>query len=458
MGVLRILSAGLAAGLILACGPGRSQPDVVIITVDTLRADHLGAYGHAAARTPNLDALAKRGRRFTHATTPSPRTTPALASLFTGLWPQHHGARAVALPLTRGRTLAEILQPLGWATLGVSASRVAGRKENLHRGFDVFVERHELPHWRAEVATQVALERAREFPAHAPLFLWIHYQEPHAPYDPPKRFQPGASAEPCRALFSDLDAGTLSRKSVERNAAGRAERVREACLELYDAEIAYNDEQIGRLLEGLRDLGRLRPGYVVLTSDHGENFGEGGIYYQHGLNVHDSALRVPLLVAGPKIAPGVDDEVFRLEDLTPTLLGLLAIPAEGRPRMDGVDLSARLRGETAEGSVELLAFGESVGAQERTARTPRLKLVERKSEDGVRERVLYDLEADPGETRDASTQHPEAARRLAQELQEWADAAPPLRAIDYDEDQLSRLRALGYVEDEPPERPAPPGE
>jgi arylsulfatase A-like enzyme len=430
----------------LACGPERSRPDVVVITVDTMRADHLGAYGHAAARTPNLDALAKRGRRFTNATTPSPRTTPALASLFTGLWPQHHGARAVALPLTRGRTLAETLQPLGWVTLGVSASKVAGRKENLHRGFDVFVERHELPHWRAEVGTHVALERAREVPAEAPLFLWIHYQEPHAPYNPPKRFQPGASAEPCRSLFSDLNAGTLSRPAMERNAEGRAERVREACLELYDAEIAYSDQQIGRLLEGLRDLGRLRPGYVVVTSDHGENFGEGGIYYQHGANVHDSALRVPLLVAGPTIAPGVDDEVFRLEDLAPTLLGLLAIPAEGRPTTDGVDLSARLRGETQEGSAALVAFGESAGGGERTARTARLKLVERRSEDGARERVLYDLEEDPGETRDASARHPEAASRLARELQAWADAAPPMRPIDYDEDQLRRLRALGYVE------------
>lgn len=442
----RIVLACLAAALALGCGPRRSQPDIVIVTIDTLRADHLGAYGHTEARTPQLDALAERGRRFTNATTPIPRTTPALASLLTGLWPHHHGARGAAIPLEHGQTLGEILQALGWTTLAVSASRVAGRKENLDRGFDVFVERHELPHWRAEVASHVALERAREAPAEAPLFLWIHYQEPHAPYNPPKRFQPGASAEPCRILFSDLDAGALSRSSMERNVGERASQVRDACLELYDAEIAYTDEAIGYLLEGLREQGRLRPGYVVVTSDHGENFGEGGFYYQHGLNVHDSALRVPLLVAGPTIAPGVDDAVFRLEDLAPTLLGLLSVPPEARPRMDGSDLSSRLRGETQAG-LDLVAFGESDGSAERTARTARMKLVERRLENGGRERVLYDLESDPGETRDASAHHPDDATRLRRELDAWSSAAPLAPPPEYDEDQLRRLRALGYIDD-----------
>jgi arylsulfatase A-like enzyme len=436
--------------LAVGCAPARERPDLIFITVDTLRADHLGAYGHAAARTPYVDALAQRGVTFQHATTPYPRTTPALATLLTGLWPHHHGARGAGIPLQHGRTLGQLLQPLGYVSVGVSASRVAGRKEKLDQGFDVFVAKSELEHWRSKVVTGEALERAAGVPRSKPLFLWVHYIEPHWPYRPPDHLDPGPEADPCRRLMAARDSGALSRIAVIRNQGGVSEGAVEACKRLYDAEITNTDAAVGELLAGLERQGRLANGYVVFTADHGENFGEGGSFYQHGENVHDASLRVPLIVAGPGVAPGVDHGAIRLEDVVPSVLGLLEVPGPERPATDGVDLSARMRGAVARGPDSgPIAFGSSAKPEprERTARTPHFKLVDRRMPDGTTRRELYDLANDPGETRDVSGEHPEVTLHLARELDVWSEDVPYFdETADLDRDQRERLRALGYID------------
>jgi arylsulfatase A-like enzyme len=444
------LTLVVLVSILVACGPARERPDLIFITVDTLRADHLGAYGHAAARTPHVDALARRGVVFQHATTPYPRTTPALATLLTGLWPHHHGARGAGIPIQQGRTLAQLLQPHGYFSVGVSASRVAGRKERLDQGFDVFVAKSELEHWRSRVVTGEALERTARVPRGKPLFLWIHYMEPHWPYRPPDHLDPGPEAEPCRRLMAMRDSGELSRIAVIRNQGGVSEGAVEACKRLYDAEIENTDAAVGELLLGLERQGRLSRAYVVFTADHGENFGESGSFYQHGENVHDASLRVPLIVAGPGVAPGIDRAAIRLEDVVPSVLGLLDVPLEERPATDGVDLSDRLRRAGARGAdAGPIAFGSSAkpDPRERTARTPRFKLVDRRLSDGTIRRELYDLENDPGETVDVAREHPDEARRLARELDAWSAEVPYFdETADLDPDQRERLRALGYLD------------
>jgi arylsulfatase A-like enzyme len=397
-----------------------------------------------------VDALAQRGVTFQHATTPYPRTTPALATLLTGLWPHHHGARGAGIPLQHGRTLGQLLQPLGYVSVGVSASRVAGRKEKLDQGFDVFVAKSELEHWRSKVVTGEALERVAEVSRSKPLFLWVHFTEPHWPYRPPAHLDPGPEVEPCRRLMAARDSGELSRIAVIRNQDGVSEGAVEACKRLYDAEIENTDAAVGELLAGLEQQGRLAHAYVVFTADHGENFGESGSFYQHGENVHDASLRVPLIVAGPGVTPGEDHGAIRLEDVVPSVLGLLEVPGPERPVTDGVDLSGRLRGAVARGPDSgPIAFGSSAkpDPRERTARTPRFKLVDRRRPDGTTRRELYDLESDPGETVDVAREHPDVVRQLARELDVWSADVPYFdETADLDSDQRERLRALGYVD------------
>jgi arylsulfatase len=504
-----------------AAKPAR-RPNVFIISVDTLRVDRLGVYGHTAARTPNIDGLAEGGILFTQATTPLPRTTPALASLFSGLWPQHHGSREVAQKINDDiPTLAEILRRNGYTTLGVSGNVVASPRQGLDRGFDRFFSPAELKHIAARGITKRTLDEVARMPADKPLFLWLHYIDPHYQYRPPKRWKDQPEAHPCRELMADATGDRWLAGEVHDNRDGRSEAALPACLELYDAEIAFADYHIGRLLGGLQEVGRLDDALVVFTSDHGENMGEKGLYYEHGPSVHDASMRVPLIIHGPDLPAKIDDEAIRLEDLMPTLLAYLGIGTEDWPPMDGIDLSKRLlrrRGRPKKDEVPL-AFTEgssslhantfhrlrsgargglscvNVGnyslcaerngkrrlydheadpdlevdlsdrfprrrrqlfkvwrhwppesARERTARTPRFKLVEYPDPGGGYRRALYDLETDPAETTDVTEDHPQVFIELRTALDRWTSSIEEGSPnTDRDEETLEALRALGYL-------------
>jgi arylsulfatase A-like enzyme len=513
----RRLAALAGAGLLLACSAPREQPDLILISVDTLRADRLGAYGHPGARTPVFDALAERGRLFSEATTPFPRTTPALASLFTGLEPARHGSREVGEPRRAGTTLAEVLAAHGWATVGVTANGVAGARENLHSGFGRFLEKEDLPSERAENVTDAALAQLEAVPEEQPLFLWAHYVDPHYTYNPPADFDPGAEGRACRALMTRVKRREIRKGRMQSDEAGVAEAARASCSALYDAEVAYADSEIGRLLEGLRRAGRLEHAYLVFTSDHGENLGEAGLYFEHGPSVHDASLRVPLVVAGPDVAPGRDARPIVLQDLAPTLLSLAGVPPGAHPPGDGTDQAARVRSAPRpQAPAEGVAFAESgsalridytgrpwsgtadglqcfhdarwsycgapggawtlhdreagaeqdLGAQhpdvvarfeaaraawqpgelrERSARSTRFKLVAHPQLGGGWRRALYDLETDPGETRDVQAAHPEVAARLGAALDAWLAATPAAELMPSEAD-VEALRNLGYVD------------
>lgn len=499
----------------------RANRSVILVTVDTLRADRVGAYGYAAARTPHIDGLARSGTVFLQATTPFPRTTPALASLLTGLWAHRHGSREVGAPMQIRSTLAEALGRRGYATLGVSANAAAGRVQHLDIGFARFVDRDELRTDRAERVTDRALELVRETPAANPILLWVHYVDPHFPYEPPSDVDAPASRGGCRALAADMRAHRVKLAFVHNDRDGLASRTLPDCLAAYDGEIAYTDSEIGRLLQGLRDQGRTEGALIVFTSDHGENLGEDRIFYEHGPSVHDASLRVPLIVAGGGPAGRVDRGVARLEDVMPTLLSLLGEPREAWPSMDGVDLSGRLEDSwlarsvpepvaLAEGGTDLFveshhqvrsgrprghsclngerfSLCEKPGwdwprlfdrvsdpelrhdisdtqrrekrrlmqarrlwpageARQRTARTTDYKLVEQPRWQGGYDRRLYDLRADPGETRDASHEHPEVAERLTRQLEAWTAQIILARQGSEPPEQLESLRALGYIQ------------
>ena len=337
-----------------------SLPNLLLITIDTLRADHLGAYGHAGATTPTLDGLAGLGIRFDQAFTPFPRTTPALASLFTGLLPAHHGSRDVGQPIEHGERLAEVLAAAGYQTRAVSGTALAGVQQGFSHGFDTFVGlRDEDPPLTATEVTRRALEAMADVDPEKPAFLWVHYFDPHFPYRPPPGFPNQPLARECRDLTQKTLVQPRIQWSLHANWGGLAEAALSDCLELYDAEIHYTDTEIAQLLYGLGRLDFLDSVVIAITADHGESFGESGTYYEHGATVHDSAVRIPLILVGPDIDARVESGLFSLEDLMPTLLGLLEVPPASRPSMDGTDFSERIQNKRVIAAASRLLYAES---------------------------------------------------------------------------------------------------
>ncbi len=466
----RCLLAGwaMATAILGGCSEPPGPPSLLVISVDTLRADAIGAAGNPRARTPNIDRLAADGTYFTSAIAPIPRTTPALASLLTGLWPQHHGSRDVGDSILEVATLAETLKAHGYTTLAMSTNDSAGPKQGLDRGFDHFatysqlIETHGDELYRdltdvppdklgwASASTRRALELLERAPADEPYFLWLFYFDPHFLYRPPSPWQDGVEAELCWQLYEYFGEHRRLAGQVFSDVGGVASEALDACRRLYDAEVAYTDHEIGLLLSALGESGRLDNTVIVFVADHGENFGEGGLFFEHGDNGHDAGLRVPLIFSGPGVEQGKRDAgAVSLVDLMPTALSLLGMPVpEG---LDGCDLTPRLRpggvaGRASSGDsiaspassacsspARRVVFAESATAvwneaveHVTTGRTwwrvcvngPRHALCEIPNEaPGVY--TLYDHVADPALSKDVAAEHPEAVAELLQAWQSW---------------------------------------
>lgn len=401
-----------------ACGRGGSSPqppppirNVVIITIDTLRADRVGAYGYVAARTAALDGLARDGVLFTHAYAAAPITLTSHASLMTGLYPPGHGARDNGMRVdVKLPTLAERFASAGFVTGAFVAAFPLDRRFGLNKGFQTYGDRmprgsdgrlaNERP---GRVVVEEALgwldqHRSDRF------FLWVHLFEPHAPY--------GNPADPADA---------------ERPATTR-----------YDEDVAEADRQTARLLEGLRDA-RANT-LVVFAADHGEAFGEHE-EVSHSVFVYDTTLRVPLIMAGPGLPHGtqVADEVS-LVDVAPTLARLAQL---GSFDTDGVDLHAALTGGHigprrlyAESFAPLLDFGWS---PLRSIRADGWKYI------AAPQPELYNLTSDPGETRNMIKEEPQRAAELARRADAISPATLAAGATAADPEAQQRLQALGYV-------------
>ncbi len=404
-------------------GPSSRGPrSVLLVSVDTLRADRLGSYGYQAASTPVLDALAARGLRFEQAATVAPLTLPAHTSLLSGTFPTFHGVRDNGSFYVNDTitTLAEVLQSRGYRTGGFVGAFVLDHRWGIAQGFDHYFDAFDLSNYEMAAGLDAAQRPGSEVVDHAlawldedrdrPFLAWVHLYDPHSPYTPP---------EPYRSRFPATMQGA------------------------YDAEIAATDAQIGRLLDRLRESGRLDDTIVVVVADHGESLGEHG-EQQHGFFVYDAAVRIPLIVAGPGVpARAVPDQV-RIVDVMPTILDLVgaAVPSE----VQGVSLMPLGRGE----EMDLLGFSETwypryhYGWSELTAvRDGRYKFI------AAPRRELYDTQADPGETRDLAASNPRMADALERALREMATrtavAATPQAPRAIDPAAEERLRALGYV-------------
>ncbi len=396
--------------------PLSKTPSILLISLDTTRADHLGCYGYQAASTPNLDRWAADGVVFEKALTPVPITLPAHASILTGLLSHHHGVRDNGIyRLPEGpETLAGRLGRAGYDTAAVVAAAVLDRQYGLERGFGVYDDAvsgggFEIAERRATAVTDRAVSVARGLTR--PFFLFVHYFDPHADYDPPPPFSEWYRSSP------------------------------------YDGEIAYVDQQLGRLRRELTSLGLLDDTIVVITSDHGEGLGEHG-EASHGVFLYQSTLRVPLIMVVPGLWPAGTrvKDLVSLVDIVPTLLELTGrrAPAE----LDGRSLAGLVEGGS--GGARWLPLESEFGFNSYGWATLAGITDGEKKWIGAPEPELYDLAGDPGEERNLAAERPEERDRLASL---WRDrvagdrrSSPVQDASERERsERLARLSALGYV-------------
>jgi arylsulfatase A-like enzyme/tetratricopeptide (TPR) repeat protein len=405
---------------------GTAKPNVILVTLDTTRADHLGCYGSREVRTPVLDGLARRGVLFEQAATAAPLTLPAHATILTGMYPTYHGVRVNGnTALNDGQTtLAEVFAAEGYSCGAFIAAFVVDGRWGLKQGFSLYDDRLDMT--RSKHIDLGAIQRPGnevmdsalawlDGRKDAPFFAWIHLYDPHLPYEPP---------EPYRAEYG----GT--------GPAG-----------LYAGEIAFMDEQIGRLVAWLERTGLDRSTVLVLVGDHGEGLGSHG-EGSHGYYIYDYAIHVPLIVVAP--LQGLQDKRVGCQvgtvDVFPTVLELAGlgretevqgrslVPVMFRPR-SGRDVAVY-----AESMAPNIQFGWS---PLRLLRTTRYKYIDSPKAE------LFDLVADPGETTNLLAGDPDVARMMKDDLgalvERTGRGAPKPQAANLDKETMERLSALGYV-------------
>lgn len=402
--------------------------NVLVITLDTTRADRLGCYGHAGAQTPHLDGLAAEGIRFADAVTVAPITLPAHATIFTGLDPPQHGVRDNGeFELSAAHTtLAEMLEALGYETAAFVSAFVLDARFGLNQGFEQYDDQvtplsatdasafvnpiYERP---ADRVTDAAMDWLRTRKAGRPFFCWVHYFDPHSPYSPPAAFA---------ARFADR---------------------------LYDGEIAFMDSQIGRLVSALQSSGVWDRTLTIVVGDHGESLGEHG-ESTHAKLIYESTMRVPLLIACPALVQGphvVSDVVVSVADVVPTVLDLLGIAVSDA--LDGRSLLA------ARTDRDRIVYQETLAPYFDNGWSALFGL--RRHQDkyiAAPGPEYYNLQADPRETTNLFRRATGAARasrdHLADRLATMLASAPSVEAIAKaavtpDAETLRRLESLGYV-------------
>jgi arylsulfatase A-like enzyme len=415
---------------------------VFFISVDTLRADHLGAYGYSRPTSPVIDALSKRGVRFDSAFAQRGLTGPSLVSIMTGLYPNKTRVRQNGVPLQKDtQSLPEILKANGYTTGAVIANATWCK----WRGFD------DLSHRVRTMATDLAIQWL-EGNQDSRMFLWIHYMDPHMPWRPQPEY---------RAQFvdPDYDGKITGEEKPLRRITRDSVKLSEADVQhvhsLYDGEIAFIDAEIGRVLDAIKRLGLDERALFVFFSDHGEDLYQHNSYFFHEYSIYDSTLRIPLIFSAPgvlptgKVARGVVEGI----DLFPTVLELLDIKPPGA--IDGESLVPLLRDPNATKSRNhaVSEWKDKVV----TIRTPESRYVHNplglSSVDYPIEREeLYDIGGDPTESSNIAARHPVRAQELRQLLVQWMRDfdwrfnSSTGKEPDIPDDVMEQLRNLGYVQ------------
>ena len=444
----------VVATVLLACGCDNSSTptNVLLITIDTLRADHCSVLGYERDTTPRLSKLAKQGALFELAYAPTATTAPSHVSIFTGLYPLTHQIVRNGLILPNEfETMAEHFTHEGYQTAALVSSFVLHSKFNYGQGFQYYYDEmqgHEasaIGEWKAH-DLKGGLDRRASFTSNRaiqwlqtqrdpkrPFFLFVHYFDPHHPYTPPKPFNTKYLSP----------ANLANKKSLATHIA------------MYDGEIAFTDQQLGRLLDALDKFDLADNTLVVITSDHGEGLMQHG-WLQHGIHIYEELVHVPLLIRWPKhVRAGlVLPEPVEVVDLPRTIFSLIGLKGDG-PLFEGRNLAAALTGT---GSLDpnrpiflhrrrypKMKLGQQwVQGEKFAIRSGRWKYILGEEE---HTQELFDLAVDPLEKNNLFDEQSQLANQLADRLQNWREQYIGVGASDtpISEDDFIRLKALGYT-------------
>ncbi len=445
-----ILGAALAAvvlGPACAPAPDRPGPNVLLVTVDTLRADHLGAFGDPRGASPGIDRLLRGAAGFEQAFVPRGQTWPSLATLMTSLPPVAHGVRKNGQAMNEGCvSLADVLGGRGYRT----AAFLSNAGKAAWSGFQEVTDLRDLD--------LPVVSRAKGWlrgAAPGPFLLWVHLFSPHAPYAAPAplttRFDPG---------YAGPEDGSLERiRAIERGGVAPPPADARHLAARYDAEISWVDARVDDLLRAVDELGLAEGTLVVFAADHGEELGARQAYFSHSASIYDTVLRVPLAFRLPgRVPPGtIPRAPAEIMDVAPTVLALLGV--EAPPAWEGRDLGPVLAGAAADTAHAAFAELEDRVVSLRTGRWRYLH-----NPDGfdfpldgggtfrLERGALFDHESDPAELRDMSAVHPDVARALRERTtawmaaHEWEEAGRRHAGRAVPEAVRRELEALGYVQ------------
>jgi len=496
-GGLRLVLTFAVLGSVAACH--RPPPNVVLITVDALRADYLSYADHPRPTSPHLDALAGDSIVFTHAMTSFPGTAPAMPSLMTGLSPSFEGVDVWTRTSRHGfndwesegererpgisdnlRMLAEILQEKGYTTIGFNTNPNISKSTNFHQGFQEYEQflpyldrvrsarSHPLAgtYPPAKVVVNTVLRRLRKG-LDQPAFIWVHLMDTHSPYFPPERYAQMFRRGDTKCTDLEINESVYHLLYIQEGSLGAAHRYlspearglsRAEFLDhltgLYEAEIRYFDDQLARLFDALRADSMWDNTLVLVTSDHGEEFLDHGHVVHHDLTgLAEELIRIPAILKPPGWKPRVRTihELVRMIDFAPTILDYAGLRAEGA-HMDGISLRPLIDGrETA----PLTAYFSTINFGIARDSHWKYRLVKRPMDDGPTRELLFDIVADPLETHDVFEVHPEVANEMRARYQAFiqslatravpAAVGPGNTHDEIDTEEQERLEALGYV-------------
>jgi choline-sulfatase len=478
----RSLSIGTLLALLLlgACSRPGGGPNILLVTIDTLRADHVHCYGYEAIRTPVLDSLAASGVLFEHAYTPIPVTLPSHTTILSGLYPHQHGVRdnGVYRVPDELEMLPEILHARGYETAAFVGAYVVHHSYGIDQGFDRYDDEMEEPireknpilvgsqipgytrrwvdrwtkpyHRRAEVVVGKASQWLRGRSGEKPFFCWVHLFDPHMPYTPP---------DPWNALYDaeydgpvDGTAESLIELSKEMKGMVPMRHI-DRMIALYDGEVSYADHWVGELLKEIPD-----STFVVLLSDHGEALGEHGEFFEHMRTLYRETTHVPLILSGEGVARGERrKELVSTLDVLPTVLDKIGLAA---PR----DLPGRslLKQEDGGGGsalyVETMCSRTAVPTAHcwKGLRTKEWSMLFRYAKPSldVTEQSLYHLESDRDELANVYGEQEAVREELRREYERLlalgtANERNPANfwSLEEDDERVEALRSLGYVEE-----------
>lgn len=441
---MRLMSGFVVAVLVIAmiC-QGCANPveldqiNVILISIDTLRADHLGVYGYHRDTSPAIDRFAREGVMFRDAIAQAPRTLPSHAAIFTSLLPSHSGALAnYRFKLSDEElTMAEILSDHGFATAAFNDGGLMAANYGFAQGFDLY----DSTMVKSDFVTRIT--PAKEWISQhrdEPFFLFLHTYEVHLPLEPAPEyvdlFEPSYSG----SLPDVIRPGQVRKFNQGETEISQADL--DHLIALYDASIRSMDGTFQDLIQFLKASDCYDSSLIVFTSDHGEEYGERGRVAHHGATLHDEVVRVPLIIKLPDSldnGPQVVEAQVRSLDILPTVLEVVGIPA--RPHFEGTSLVGAALGED---QIPLPAVSQIGGGRQVSLRHSPWKLIRKRR--GTR---LYNLCDDPSESRNVQRRHKRAFDRLDSKLERML-AARPAKETPYKptDEEIEQLRALGYVD------------